>query len=1167
MSDSEIPPETIASIQHELGEKERNSVKKLVRVETKPEKWEDRILVLSICRAFIFSVSTKSSVKLEHGYHYLDIQSIESRNLLQLKIGTTGGMFCYRLTTKGDADEIITHIGASLKKIFPNRQFEKLVITVNLEPIERKEKILTTLDSLEMEDLGPCGGFSSMYMCMCDYHHLPYREEITWDVDTIYLSQSSKHMCLNDFDHLDGRDLIPVVAALEHNDWFNKISVQDIKLHPDVTKQLIKVLKKNGNIQELVLENTGILKGEELGKKLASAMHGPCKLLVLNLSGNHVDDVGVIHLSGVLRTQAEGLVELNLSNTKMTAKGRAASNLGASLQSGKIKSTLKKLNLSENSFKGEEFLQMLNFLAQPNVLSNLYLSNCDLALDTLFTSFSNGCTHTLQHLDVSKNVFTTKKAKEILVPQSIKKYFANSTALKSCNLSSNKLPPEALKEILLGIASNKVIRELKLDLSCNELKYEGADIIEGCIGNIAAIGSLDISENGFDVRTGQLIDWIRQNKFIKHLFVGGNLHSVRQHRRQLGKVLDTIVTLLQEDDSVLESLSLADSKLKADTATVLDAVGSNTQLTYLDISTLYELYLTLVAATANATAATPTANAAAVTSAASTTIPAAAAPTANATVATAAASTTTPAAATPTANATAATPTANATAATAAASTPIPVAATPTANTVATAAASTTIPVAATPTANATVATAAAASTTIPAAATPTANATAAIAAAIAAASTTIPVAATPTANTAATAAASTPIPVAATPANTTVATAAASTTTIPVAATPTANTVATAAASTTIPVAATPTANTAATAAASTPIPVTAASTTIPVAATPTANATVATAAASTTIPAAATPTANATAAIAAASTPIPVAATPTANTAATAAASTTIPAAATPTANTVATAAASTTIPAAATPTASATATTSAAFTTIHVAATPTANATAATADASTTIPAAATPTANTAATAAASTTIPAAANATVATAAASNTIPAAATFTANTVATAAASTTTPAAATPTANATATTSAAFTTIPVAATPTANATAVGTADASTTTPAATTPTANATATTSAAFTTIPLAATPTANAAATAAASTTTTAAATPTANATATISAAFTTIPVAATPTANATAATADASTTIPAAAVATVVATACAATSTAAAAFFAVVVVVIV
>lgn len=50
------------------------------------------------------------------------------------------------------------------------------------------------------------------------------------------------------------------------------------------------------------------------------------------------------------------------------------------------------------------------------------------------------------------------------------------------------------------------------------------------------------------------------------------------------RVMDSIVQLIQEEDTVLESLSLADSKLRADACVVINALGSNQCLTAIDIT-------------------------------------------------------------------------------------------------------------------------------------------------------------------------------------------------------------------------------------------------------------------------------------------------------------------------------------------------------------------------------------------------------------------------------------------------------------------------------------------------------------------------------------------------------------------------------------------------------
>ena len=59
----------------------------------------------------------------------------------------------------------------------------------------------------DLKEIGPCGGFSTQYLCMCEYYSLPFREEVAWDVDTIYYSHDSHELCLQDFEHLDHRDL------------------------------------------------------------------------------------------------------------------------------------------------------------------------------------------------------------------------------------------------------------------------------------------------------------------------------------------------------------------------------------------------------------------------------------------------------------------------------------------------------------------------------------------------------------------------------------------------------------------------------------------------------------------------------------------------------------------------------------------------------------------------------------------------------------------------------------------------------------------------------------------------------------------------------------------------------------------------------------------------
>ncbi|XP_052359285.1 F-actin-uncapping protein LRRC16A-like, partial [Oncorhynchus keta] len=125
------------------------------------------------------------------------------------------------------------------------------------------------------------------------------------------------------------------------------------------------------------------------------------------------------------------------------------------------------------------------------------------------------------------------------------------------------------------------------------LRSGGSQILEGCIAelpNISSldisdndnISSLDISDNGLDSDLSTLLVWLAKNRSIRHLSLGKNFNNIKS--KNLAPVLDNLVHMIQEEESPLTSLSLADSKLKTDLTIVLNALGSNTSLTRVDIS-------------------------------------------------------------------------------------------------------------------------------------------------------------------------------------------------------------------------------------------------------------------------------------------------------------------------------------------------------------------------------------------------------------------------------------------------------------------------------------------------------------------------------------------------------------------------------------------------------
>uniref|UniRef100_A0A8B9XII0 Capping protein regulator and myosin 1 linker 1 n=1 Tax=Bos mutus grunniens TaxID=30521 RepID=A0A8B9XII0_BOSMU len=574
---SEVPGELIESIKDVLGRKIKIALKKKVKLEVKGDKVENRVLVLTSCRAFL--VTARIPTKLEVTFSYLEIHGVICSKPAQMLVETEKCSISMKMASPEDVSEVLAHIGTNLRKIFPGLSPVRIMKKVFMEPSERLASLQALWDSQTVTEQGPCGGFSQMYACVCDWLGFSYREEVQWDVDTIYLTQDTRELNLQDFSHLDHRDLIPIIAALEYNQWFTKLSSKDLKLSTDVCEQILRVVSRSNRLEELVLENAGLR--TDFAQKLASALaHNPTSgLHTINLAGNPLEDRGVSSLSIQFAKLPKGLKHLNLSKTSLSPKG--VNSLSQSLSANPLTATtLVHLDLSGNILRGDDLSSMYSFLAQPNAIAHLDLSNTECSLDMVCGALLRGCLQYLAVLNLSRTVFSHRKGKE--VPPSFKQFFSSSLALMQINLSGTKLSPEPLKALLLGLASNHNLKGVSLDLSNCELRSGGAQVLEGCIAEIHNISSLDISDNGLESDLSTLIVWLSKNRSIQHLALGKNFNNMKS--KNLTPVLDNLVQMIQDEESPLQSLSLADSKLKTGVTIIINALGSNTSLTKVDIS-------------------------------------------------------------------------------------------------------------------------------------------------------------------------------------------------------------------------------------------------------------------------------------------------------------------------------------------------------------------------------------------------------------------------------------------------------------------------------------------------------------------------------------------------------------------------------------------------------
>lgn len=411
-----------------------------VKLETKPKKFEDRVLALTSWRLHLFPL--KVPAKVESSFNVLEIRAFNTLSQNQILVETERGLVSMRLPSAESVDQVTRHVSSALSKVCPGPGC--LIRRGNADTPEGPRDTSPNSETSTSTTHSVCGGFSETYAALCDYNGLHCREEVQWDVDTIYHAEDNREFNLLDFSHLESRDLALMVAALAYNQWFTKLYCKDLRLGSEVLEQVLHTLSKSGSLEELVLDNAGLK--TDFVQKLAGVFgeNGSCVLHALTLSHNPIEDKGFLSLSQQLLCFPTGLTKLCLAKTAISPRGLQA--LGQTFGANPaFASSLRYLDLSKNPglLATDEANALYSFLAQPNALVHLDLAGTDCAIDLLLGALLHGCCSHLTYLNLARNSCSHRKGRE--APPAFKQFFSSAYTLSHVNLSATRLPLEALR--------------------------------------------------------------------------------------------------------------------------------------------------------------------------------------------------------------------------------------------------------------------------------------------------------------------------------------------------------------------------------------------------------------------------------------------------------------------------------------------------------------------------------------------------------------------------------------------------------------------------------------------------------------------------------------------------------------------------------------------------
>ncbi|XP_028299914.1 capping protein, Arp2/3 and myosin-I linker protein 3-like isoform X2 [Gouania willdenowi] len=548
-----------------------------VKLDTKNGKTEDRILVLTTWR--LYFLAPKTPAKVETTFNFLEIRALNSQPEYQVIIDTDKSSFSLRFESREHLSHVVSHINFALSRIFNNSTFAPSICHSDSDLSEGSRKYSPSSET-SVETQRACGGFSETYAALCDYNGISCKEEVQWDVDTIYHSQDNREFNLLDFSHLESRDLAVIVASMAYNTWFTKLYCKDLRIGSEVTEQVLHTISKSSSIEEITLENAGLK--SDFPQKMSTALsENPASVIhSLNLANNSLDNQGVSSLIQQVCRLSKGLRLLNLSKTSLSSKG-VVSLSQALCSTDEYSNSLIHLDLSKNPglLSGDDALNMYLCLSQPNCLVHLDLSGTDCYVDSLFGALLRGCCADLSFLNLSKNSFSHRKVKDTL--PLFRQFFSSAFSLTYVSLASMKLPPDVLRALLTGLTSNPHINDLHLDISGCELRSAGAAVLQELFPRVSSIGTLDISDNGLDGDLLTVLPALSRHSSLKHLSLGKNFNI---KNRVLDEVLQKLVQLIQEEECALQSLSLSDSRLRSRGTVLVNALGSNTCLRKVDLS-------------------------------------------------------------------------------------------------------------------------------------------------------------------------------------------------------------------------------------------------------------------------------------------------------------------------------------------------------------------------------------------------------------------------------------------------------------------------------------------------------------------------------------------------------------------------------------------------------
>eukprot|EP01086_Lenisia_limosa_P002429 TRINITY_DN1557_c0_g1_i1.p1 TRINITY_DN1557_c0_g1~~TRINITY_DN1557_c0_g1_i1.p1 ORF type:complete len:538 (-),score=155.43 TRINITY_DN1557_c0_g1_i1:89-1702(-) len=446
-------------------------IKKTKDVKKGTEIVDDRILVVTNICVYSFKPGAKSVARQGHFYELKELQSESPDDVkFVFKDFILAGRF-------EGAEAALGKVIWSLRMIYGGGS--KLPVKITVAPEGRK---------LPVPDvkLGDCGGYAMTYRAVASILNIPPREDVCWDIESIWGPSEITEFNLGEFDVMVGKDLQALVQPLRYNPYFTAFSAKHMQMGKEGLGYLGDVFRYNSTITDLVLTDIGANKQDWVTFFDTLATNSSLALSTISITNAAIDDKAAISLANLIGNLKQGIKSLDLSGCQAEKKGCTAI-CNALKKNGKSTATLVDLNFSKNQLGADGSSALANFLSTPNCVKKLILSDCGVSVDPVAQAIIRGSSE-LTHVDVSHNKFIPR---DVSGMEAVIKAAGN---LIDVNLAFTRMSMPFIRTLCQAFAGNTILTNLTISFAGNDIGPKGGKQLVESLSKMHNVTTLDISE-------------------------------------------------------------------------------------------------------------------------------------------------------------------------------------------------------------------------------------------------------------------------------------------------------------------------------------------------------------------------------------------------------------------------------------------------------------------------------------------------------------------------------------------------------------------------------------------------------------------------------------------------------------------------------------------------